>query len=141
MWWYSCLAGACCWCGGGGVVVCGGGTLPTITGIFNPALSATLRRVVPGGALSVPPYLSLTLRIAQVLRIAHITWEPYQVNKGVGWWRFGGAGGLVVECGWCFLGGWFLFGVGCWWFGGWWRNLLWGWRLFVRIVVFVRVVR
>ena len=69
MWWYSCLAGACCWCGGGGVVVCGGGTLPTITGIFNPALSATLRRVAPGGTLSVPPYLSLTLRKSCELHI------------------------------------------------------------------------
>ena len=39
----------------------GGGALSNITGIFNPALSATLRRVVPGGTVSVPPYLSFTL--------------------------------------------------------------------------------
>ena len=43
----------------GGVVVAAG--VITLLGIFNPAQCATLRRVVPGGTIFVPPYLICTL--------------------------------------------------------------------------------
>ena len=42
----------------GGVVAAG---VITLLGIFNPAQCATLRRVVPGGTILVPPYLICTL--------------------------------------------------------------------------------
>ena len=45
--------GCCSWAGVAGVIM--------LLGIFNPAQCATLRRVVPGGTIFVPPYLSCTL--------------------------------------------------------------------------------
>ena len=85
-------------------MVCGGGTLPTITGIFNPALSATLRRVAPGGTLSVPPYLSFTLCRSCDLHIL----LGNLINSTI--WSFGA--GLVV------LVVWLWKVVGVFWMGG-----------------------
>ena len=70
----------------------GGGALSNITGIFNPALSATLRRVVPGGTVSVPPYLSCTLCRSCDLHIL----LGNLINSTI--WLFGA--GLVVQVVW-----------------------------------------
>ena len=78
-------------CGGGGQS-CGRVVL-TLLGVFNPAHCATLRRVVPGGTVFVPPYLICTL------------WKPCGLHKLLGnlfmstLWDGGGGGW------WCGVGG------------------------------------
>ena len=65
--WLGGGGGGClCWVGAG-CSTCGfgkgggGSAVMTLLGIFNPAQCATLRRVVPGGTIFVPPYLIFTL--------------------------------------------------------------------------------
>ena len=84
-----------------------------LLGLFNPALSATLRRVVPGGTMFVPPYLSCTLCLScdsHKLLGNHFMQSPgLGCRFGVGgWWVFlrmwlvevgGGGGGCVLAGG------------------------------------------
>ena len=75
-------AGCCSWAVVSGVII--------LLGIFNPAQCATLRRVVPGGTIFVPPYLSCTLCLpcgSHKLLGNLFTWSPGGLCScgGVGW--------------------------------------------------------
>ena len=74
-----------------------------LLGMFNPAHSATLRRVVPGGTMFVPPYLSCTLWLPFgshiLLGNLDILTSLVGVGGGGGAGVGGGVGLVVVSCG------------------------------------------